>query len=525
MSELKVKYVGNDLEYFKDLKKAFKSFQSLSPVFLSEPIDEGFHAPEAFVKTYDERCDIVYVDLSERQEKGLSLCKLLCRNNITRAKSVVALHEKKKGTQSLLKSALAGVRLSYFKGIELEDVVFHPLSLLDSSLRPAMTYAEGASLGRFSYKQILRVGYIADDHFRVETNSPVELEEIIELENHPLDEVMKCRRFYVQNFSDSDLYYNQRFSYELKFTFIDNDFFRASENSWIEYERNKTGTKISEARKARLERFVIPDIEKRSKDLLPVHREVKEWLKQNRSSRAPKRLKVLVIDETLEIFKEYDGNLDSFNYTINFQTHLTSDFYQIRRSRPHLILFHFEEEGNNGEVLSQVVEQVKKLKDYEPVILVFNCQDSCDSSEELQKQNSYEHIISYKEKVDLEIIQIMSGIMDERFHITDPEGKVFLQTSDPRSVALLKRQDKILKFNESELYFESRYEIPMWTVFIMQEPLSAFITVLPMGSHSPRLKSSKTVYRALIHGVGEQEKAELRRLVNESLDTFGKEKS
>ncbi len=140
---------------------------------------------------------------------------------------------------AIMGAVLVGVRLNFKKGVDFEDAAFHPLSLLDSQTTPNYEYASGGDLNHFCYRQILRVGYIADDHYRVETNSPLEPDEVIELEGHPLESIMSGKRFFAQNYSDSDLYYNQRFSYNLKYTYIDSEFFRASEESWLAFKEQR----------------------------------------------------------------------------------------------------------------------------------------------------------------------------------------------------------------------------------------------------------------------------------------------
>lgn len=513
MSEIKVFYVGNDLEYWDGLKEGLNEYDQFNFVFNEMPASEKtFLAYDVFIKLYEADADIIYVDLSYLPERTLSLCKLLCRNNVTRLKSTVALHPQKSSYEDTLKTVLAGVRLNYRKGVDYEDVAFHPLSLLDAAIRPQHEYAAGANLRPFEFHQLLRVGYIADDHYRVETNSPLSPDEVIELEGHPLQDIMSGKRFFSQNYNDSDLYYNQRFSYNLKYTYVESPFFRASEDSWLSFKEERREGHGERERKA----YIEADIERRRAELAPVKEKVRQWVADNESEHAPKRLKVLVIDETLEVFKKSKGNLDDFNYSINFQTHLTRDFYQLRRYRPHLIIFHYEEKGdNNMDALHRILGETKKLEGYEPYVLVFNCKGK---SEALQKENIYEHLICYSSSIDIDIIQKMSNLLDERFHITEPEGKLFLKTNDPRSVAFVARTAKLLKFNESELYFESSYEIPMWTCFVMKGPFEGLITVLPMGNHSPSFSSSKNVYRALINGIGDEEKRVIRRLVNTSLE-------
>ncbi|MEX0798211.1 MAG: hypothetical protein WD025_02130 [Bacteriovoracaceae bacterium] len=514
MKAFVVKYIGNDRRYWEKIQNKFGDFSSsIKPIFEQEHVDGNFHPPASFIDTYQKDCDIVYVDLSVEPLKCLSLCKLLCRNNVTRLKAVVALHQFQDGQKSLLKGALAGVRLNHYKGMEVDEVVFHPLSLLDPSLKSVNEYATGKSIPELVYKQILRIGYIADDHFRVETSSPLAPDKIVELEDHPLGRLMDSSRFFVENFSDSDLYYNQRYSYNLKHTFVDSEFFRASESSWLTYKKLKESQEDLKGDAQKSFEFVLEDLEKRKSELAPIRKRVKKWIEENESDVVPKRLKVLVVDETLEIFKEFDGKIDQFKFTINFQTKLTHDFYQIRRSKPHLILFHYEKQGNNENVLSQVVKQIRRFEDYNPVVLVFNYHDN---SVVLKNLHDYQNIIAYKNTIHLDAIKELSQTLDQRLRISESQGKVYLKTSDPRSVASVKRYGKILRINESEMYFQTKYEIPMWTTFSVEKPANMLITVLPFNEQLS-FEASPNIYRALINGVDDLEKARLRQLVNKSL--------
>ncbi len=135
--------------------------------------------------------------------------------------------------------------------------------------------------------------------------------------------------------------------------------------------------------------------------------------------------------------------------------------------------------------------------------MVFNCRDD---SESLQEHNDYEHLLCYRGDVDIDIIRKLSGMLDDRFHITEPKGKAFLKTRDPRSVAFMKRSGKLLKFNESELYFESCYKMPMWTCFVLTSPFEALLPFFQRAVTRPNFILSQHIYRAFINGVGESEK-------------------
>ncbi|MCO4755679.1 MAG: hypothetical protein KC478_14450, partial [Bacteriovoracaceae bacterium] len=343
-------YIGNDAKFCKDLKSEVRKITVSEVNFQQVGIDTSFDSGQCFVELYKELPDVIYIDLSFEPDKTLSLSKLLCRNNETRLKSLVLLHDHNVGHESLLRGVLSGARLNYYKNADMDEIVNHPLLLLDPKLEQNLEYASGLKINEFKFKQIMRIGYIADNHYRVETNCELDIGEIIELDTHPLEDEMPSNRFLPETFSDSDLYYNQRYSYNFKFTFLNDAFFLASEKSWLKYKIAGSRDRIKKLfEKASI--YILDDIDKRTRTLLPIRQKIKDWIEKHKSNVEPKRLKVLVVDEKLEIFKEFLRDVDRFKHTINFQTKLTKDFYQIRRSRPHLILFHYNQFGNDKSVL------------------------------------------------------------------------------------------------------------------------------------------------------------------------------
>jgi len=517
MESILIKYIGNDIKYWEKVKKYFKrDYGHLKLRFIEKDVTEGVSACDLFVSTYYEEPDIIYVDLSVQESALLSLLKLLCKNNVLRMKSTVALHQYRIGRESLLKSVLAGCRINHIKSDELLDVVLDPITFLDVNLTVPPQIAQGKELGVLSFNQILRLGYIDTDHMRIETNSPLELDGFVEVNSHPLEEVMESKRFYVEEFSESDLYYNQRFSYKLKYTYIDTPLFRSTEENWKLFKKYKNNPLGYEEDTKKEYKYLVEDMNLRREKFSEVKKKIKKWVDDREIHVIPKRLKILVIDETLEMFKEVDGKTESFPYSINFQTHCTKNYYQIRRSKPHLIVVHYEENGNNFETIREIIKIIKEYKDYEPVILCFN---SKFSTEEVSKKIDYQKIISYKGSVDINIVKDFANKLDEKFKISNVSGKIFFKTSEQQSVLTVTREAKIKSFSESVIYFETNYKIPMFTTFIVYKPLRMLMTVVPLEDNSPFF-GKENVYRALVQGVGEKEKAQIRVLVNKSIQEY-----
>ena len=505
---IKVGYVGSDLRFFGHIKSVIDEKVNDQVEYVQYEVNDDFVAANVFIQIFEAKLDIIYIDLFYIPEKGLSLCKLLCRNNETRLKSTVLIHDQNQGDASLLRGVLSGARLNYYKSAEPKELAAHPFMLLDAAYDAGDEYASGTNLKGLYFKQILRIGYVAQNHYRIETSCKLKEQSVVELNTHPLSVIMPSPRFLVENFSDNDLYYNQRFSYDLRFTYLNNEFFKASEQSWVNYKKANIRKKLNQKERED-QPYILADVEKRVRLYQPVKEEIKQWLAENRITNTPKRLKVLVLDETLEIFKEYSQNPKDFPFSINFQTKLTKDFFQVRRFRPHLIIYHM---GEDFEVLKKIVEEIKVLEGYNPSLLVFNYKDN---SAELRKNVGYEQIMASKESVQLELIKKMAEVLGSKGDFTSTDDKVFLKTTNPRSVATILHSGEIIKFNQSEMLFATHLDIPMWTTLILEAPLKALITVIPT---TEKIGSSVPVYRALINGVGELQENELRRLVNKSLE-------
>lgn len=514
IKELNIKYVGNDAKYWAKIQNAFQAkYQHFDLKFSQMDVNSKRGPKYYFVKIYEAMPDIIYVDLASESKSMLALLKLLCKNNITRLKSTVALHEYREGKASLMKATLAGVRISHYKSDEIHDVVYDPIALIDVNLTVSPGTVLGKELDKIEFRQILRLGYVDEDHFRVETNSPLTLGKVVEFHGHPLNDIMKSNRFLVDSFSETNLYYNQRMSYRLKYTYVDNDFFRSTEDDWHMYRKFKNDPIEYENQIKKKFIYLVDEMKSRRDQFTPIKKNIKTWIEAQDEQVIPKRIKILVIDESLEMFKQLDGTPENFPYSINFQTRTTKDFYQLNRTQPHLVIFNFDEEHNNLAILKELVKSIKSASYYAPILLVFNIDKS---SKELQESLNFSNTLTYSNSVDLEIVKEFSERLDNKFKISSVPGKVFFKTTDNNSVMTLKREAKIVGITESVVYFKTLYEIPMWTTFIVDQPIEMLMTVLPLKEDSP-MQGKEFVYRAILHGTGEREKASLRVLVNKSL--------
>jgi hypothetical protein len=512
--DLTIKYIGNDTGYWRKLKRKFASdYPNFHLYFLTEYVDENFDPRKSFVQTYNENPHIVYIDFSIQEKSCLYFCKLFNRNNTLRLSSLVALHDYGKGWDNINKCLLASVRINHFKSGEVYDVVYDPVCLLNVELAKDPEYMYGKELGIFHLKQILRVGYVEDDLFHIETTSQLPLEHIITVDNNPLDQFMSSKRFFVKSFSDTNLYYNSRFSYDLEFAYGDDDFFKATEESWLLYKKLKDKPIVYKEEKGKRYEDLVADVKARKEKVREIREGVRQWISRNADNIVPKKVKIMVVDNTMQIFSEMQENIGDFKYSINIQNKLTQDFYQIKRTKPHLIVIHYDE-INNMKIIQQMVESIKTHANYNPYLLIFNY----DAERPVDEYLVYNNVLTYKGAVHIQTIEQMAKKLDEKLHLSETKDRVYFETSSPESIITYTREVKVLTMTESVIYFISEIEIPMWTTFIMEDPTKMLVTVVPHRS-SGKFATEKNCYRAMISALGENEKKLLRRTINKSLET------
>jgi hypothetical protein len=511
--DVSILYIGNDLGYWAKLQKGFlQNYESMTFNFSTISTDEKFSAVESFIHIYETKPQIVYLDLSQESKMGISLAKLINRNNETRLISLVGLVDHKSTDSMLLKSVSAAVRLTHIKSNEFQDAIYDPISLLDVNLAEMPTYMKSNVIENFEIQQPLRVGYIENNRFHIETNSYLEVGEIVNVDQHPLQDLMPSRKVFVEKFYDQNLYYNKRFAYDLEFIYIDDDYFSATNENWKTYKECKNNPeKLEELGKGE-EEDILEDMKRRKTFYGPTKKLIDKWVEDRKGKTEPKKLKVMIIDESLEILKGLKGKVDNFLYSLNFQTFLMGDNYQILRTMPHLIVFHVSER-NSLDVLENIIQKINSIDDYHPYLLVKGS-DIC--TEDLRDKYSYEHLMSVGKEINLDTIISISDSLNKKHHITDAGEKVFFRHSDKESIIFLKRNVKVLGLTESILYFHSEVEIPMWTVFRVEKPIKMYLTVVP-HREGGEFSTEGNCYRSLINGVGELEKAEIRRLINSTL--------
>lgn len=159
------------------------------------------------------------------------------------------------------------------------------------------------------------------------------------------------------------------------------------------------------------------------------------------------------------------------------------------------------------------MEKIKSLENYTPAVVVSNFTFDKDS---LSKKYDYKNLVIYSEEVHLDEITKMAKMLDDRKRLTVNVDRVYPKSRDLHSFISMRRKVSIVSASEIIIYLKSETKIPMNTVFEMKTPVKMLMTIVPFKEGESR-PDGDNIYRALVHGISENQRAVLRTLINKSL--------
>lgn len=496
---LTVYLIGNDKLYYGSLRKRFeKEYPEYAFDFKEFASSELFDPQRFYVKCNKRMPEFVFVDFSLEEEKCFRFCKLLRRDNRTKKISTTAIFDYLIPEETISRSLMAGNRINQIKGTDVGGVIYDAFVLYapEEAKYPAVALA--SQKGEISYLiQDLRLSYITREHFKIETNTLLPEGQIVELSKHALKGILESNKFKVSKVAEDNLYYNARYA-----IFLDYFYSKYNEPGMDEYLKSRR----------------IPQ-ETIDAKLEEVRNNVTRWVNSNYKNLKTKTTKILIIDRTLNIFHSIKGELDDYPFSINVQSILTEQQIQINRHRPNIISFVYEQlpegEGidpfsfNSDHSLREIVETVKKIPNYMPIIVVFN---SNVRSSDFQSKFQYKKILTYQDDPDIDIIAKFAHGYDDSIE-EDPEKRVYFSSTDLNTVLQCKRQVELVAISEFLVYFKTQDHIPKYTVFRMDSPVKMLVTVVPMSPEDEFAKE-KNCYKAIINGLDDYEKQQLRQSIN-----------
>ncbi len=489
--KLKFLYIGNDSVFWnKFQERVMVSYEDKKPVFEKLDDKDGFNPLKVFHMIYHNDFSVVFLDFSLHEEKILELAHLLRNETTTKLVSTVGIHDRLTETEVISRALLAGLRLNYYKGEEIDAMIFQVIHYWKPSFAKPPQFSTADVEEPSILIQDLRIVSFDTEAFGIETNSPIEDGDIVTIRRAMSSKVLK-QGFIVRGVRDFDLLHNSRYA-ALISPMLEPEEDTGEEEEAVDIDEESNP--IEEEK-----RVITPE-------------EIEEFLKQW----TPKNLRVvtadeyfkigiIIIDSTLDFITNEEFSYNHLPYRISFQGSLHSELFQITRNRPNLIVFSYDPEINDYNVLKNIVSKIKASEDYQPHIVVFN---STKVNEELCSFIDYSQVLSDGGPLNWELVLKMASVLNEKAS-DPPEGIHFVHGENPGNVLQMEMDIKIMRVNENELFFEAFNNIPMYTVFRLQTPVPMLLTVVPVNE-SHEFNSTPNVYRGLINLVADEMTQKLR---------------
>jgi hypothetical protein len=494
----KILYIGDDKHYLKNLISEFKHyFPGLTLDFSQKFENEQIKIQNLIIHITELRPSLIYIDLTKLTADYLHLARLINRLNSTKDIFIIGLLDLN-ATQEVIKEAyMTGIKINHIKNSDMHAVVFHAGMLLHPDKIEGHGFAAPNVTDQINLYELAKVGKVQTGAIQIETNRSLKINtplHVLSCWNTHL-KIMPAKKMVVTNVWNEGLFYNFTHGATLEFTYVD---------PVISDEFDDP--KVVEERQAKYEASVEESILK-----------MKAWLEKNATTSLQKNTRVLVIDNNLSFYRD-QLKTDKYPYMIRCQPYLTEHGQEIMRLKPLIIAFQIDSDEditknkyqhiNNTEELKKIVDAIKKIKFYEPYVIIFNCPTA---SKDIQAQLNYEKVLTYRDSLYPDIALQMASLLEKKILGTtkkEEDQSVYLDKLNPASVIEFSIEAKLTKVSEADLFFTSNEEIYNYSVFRIELPVPMYITVVP------EKKPTAGVYYALIHGIGETDKNQLRKFIN-----------
>ncbi len=516
-----VVYIGKDQTFLKHLRTEFnKLYGGMAFEYESLYEEDVSKIQSLFPKIAYLKAKMVFIDFSAQTEDHLHLARLIKRTNSTRSITTVGILDYLAPPDLISEAVFTGVKLNHIKGAEIHDVVFDAMTLAYPENVREHGFATASLSDVIHLYEPVKINWVQEGLIHLESHRKFPIKNKISLECFLKEKkIVPSRLFEVVDCFQSEIFYNFNYALECSPVYID------------PIERDS-----EEDAKIRKDKELDREVE-----LADAKISYKEWLRDNLELSSPKFVKILAIDNYLTLFQS-EKRTDQFSYVIRGQPYLDEIHDEVSRTLPQVIVYQMDNVGktqkeevsvnphvelqilappgkqNDLSTLQKILNSVKGHDDYHPVVFVFNCENW--TSEDLQNKCNYPKILIYNDYLSFEIFQKICKKFEEGASKRIAESKkdnsklrVYFKKENPLSKAGLVLDIKLRNLSETELTFITEENVDLYSCFKVDFPVSMYLTVVPHSEASLQ-KGGKESHRALINGIGEEEKKELRKFIN-----------
>ena len=584
LTKRNILYIGDDNGFWKEIHYRFlKGYEHLEWNFVSLTPDKECLAQTYFPQLIELDPTIIYIDFTFDSKYLSILSNLVSYDENFKKRALVGLVEDKEDIKELLS---VGLDFVFVKGGEFHDIIYAPMLLILPNIVKKPDFAKGRVDREIDLTEDFRMGYVSPTSIHLEGNYKFAKGESVTLETELPNNLVQSKEYKIEDTGKTNLYYNYRYTYDCEIKFIDDPNLANEEFelSLMRVTDPKEKAKLSE--KAFAERKEkINDYEQRIK----VNRKkFSSWVEDQMELGERKPTKVLIVDKNLSTLRRSDAAaIDSHFYALRVQTELDSDLEIIERIRPSILAvqlfdqFDFKHQNILGEcinaringvtsvddeekfdeeeklkreifadlpnlenqylsLISKIVNKVKSIEGYSPILLFFRCYFK--TSKSLQENYQYPLIVTHNSSISMDIITNMATVFQkkqddklekilkgkltllkarepkkyQRFTTKDlEERRYYIKKKSGLSYVSHKVSIHLDLITESELAFRCKTHLYSKT-YRLNFPLDLSIRIIPFDENNLFIQDKEfKIYKAAIHSIDENDKKELRRYVNE----------
>ena len=581
-------YVGDDSNYWSQIKKEYeKHFSHISCLFYIYRIEGDITYKDVFLKTLQLKPSIIYLDFTKNHDEMFRLARLISRDGNFYGSSIAGFVNDVEEADAAIKN---GCNFVYVKCGEFFDTAYGPLRycLPDKIAKP--NFARGILDEKRDIFIPLRVGYIHPQKIYFEGNFSPKDDQDYEIETSIERSILPSKVFrLIEKNNNSGNYYNYCQSFTMSYNYVNKPIILK------DFEKAKLLNQ-----KIELSPQVInATIEEYNNERVQIKKKFSAWVNENINEGVEKFARVLIIDADYEVLHQYEGNLSDSPFSFKMQSGVDYLAVDFEHFRPDLIVFNLMNEptieearkiifdhrkkkgtankyqkknlysdeaeeieedeldveisdNENEEVLrerlvekiindqlSRLFKSIKEIKDYNPSVLIFNCNigtnDIIDiygysKSVVTHKKFDFNIVLKLAEMVESNIKKLKRVEMQKRLDKLKQENPIkykgvdvdsvrdpifFVPKGETLSTARMKLEVELVAVSESEIWFRSKQRI-YFGVYEIDMPTRVRFTIAPDDETFDNFTADKDgdIYHGLIHSFDENGKKQLRQDVN-----------
>lgn len=533
-------YIGDDQSYWNAIQERFYSHyenKEFNFVNIDDISDKKYQNIFIDIKAYNP--DIIYFDMTYGHDFVYRITKLIHNEPSMAHISLVALNSTSKNIHL---NHFLGVDFVHIKCGEYSDVVNNPFAVAYPKEAKKMEYAKAVFKKNTYLTAGVRVCNITPSMIHIETNMSLEKDKVVEVDIPALEKQYPSKRYIVKKVYDSNLVYGFLHGYDLEITFVDSpEVSKEQISSATPEEKKEIADKINEF-KAKLE---------------VCKKRFRKWVVERTD--APKKSKVLAIDNSFEFFQNSNVNLERYPHVFKVQSDLTTEMNEVKVFMPSVIVFNFGDYSDNDEEeilledtedrnkerlaettdkLKRLIKQIKQIQDYTPYLLIFGCGHY--SSKSFQDGFQYKSVIVDNGPLNfLSVVEIIKAFEDKvnkkqeavlkdrimKLKAKDPvkykridvndlkERRFYVGEVNEYSYGYYSFPIQLLSMTESDLTFVTKQHLGI-VPYRLNFPIDMCATVAPIDGKMFIASKELKLYKALIHSIGEERKKNIRKFVN-----------